>query len=147
MAAERAISGQASTTYQRKNIIKAARNQHMEEAQASYTHVPRMETFIQFQLMTGAWCSETPHSCQKQKTDGPASCPCARTVLSSRSSSSPLKRRSRSLKYLGRRTLSIGLLATGMRQVSMARRQTAEKMSTSRSTDEAATARHRPEWR
>ncbi|MDR3367993.1 site-specific integrase [Rhodoferax sp.] len=56
---ERAASCQSPTTYQRKNIVKAARIKHREEAQASYTHVPWMETFIQFQLMTGARRSET----------------------------------------------------------------------------------------
>lgn len=56
---ERAASCQSPTTYQRKNIIKAARIQHLTEAQASYTHRPWTETFIQFQLMTGARRSET----------------------------------------------------------------------------------------
>ena len=59
MATERDASDRASTTYQRKNIIKAARIKHLEEAQASYTHIPWMETFIQFQLMTGARRSES----------------------------------------------------------------------------------------
>lgn len=59
MEKERAASGQSPTTYQRKKCIKAARIKHLAEAQNSYTHIPWMETFIQFQLMTGARRSET----------------------------------------------------------------------------------------
>jgi len=59
MSEERAASLEAPTTYRRKNIIKAARAQHLDQAQASYQHVPWMESFIQFQLMTGARRSET----------------------------------------------------------------------------------------
>jgi integrase len=59
MNAERAASNAAATTYRRKNIIKAAREQYLTEAEASYVHTPWMEAFIQFQLMTGARRSET----------------------------------------------------------------------------------------
>jgi integrase len=59
MHVERAASAVAATTYQRKNIIKAARASFLAEAEASYTHTPWMETFVQFQLMTGARRSET----------------------------------------------------------------------------------------
>lgn len=59
MGAERVASSEAETTYRRKRIIKAARVQHLEEAEASYTHTPWIETFVQFQLMTGARRSET----------------------------------------------------------------------------------------
>jgi integrase len=58
MGKERAAARLSPTTYQRKSIIKSARIRHLEEAQASYTHTPWMETFIQFQLMTGARRSE-----------------------------------------------------------------------------------------
>lgn len=59
MAAERAQSETAATTYRRKALIKAARSEYLARAEASYVHVPWMETFIQFQLMTGARRSET----------------------------------------------------------------------------------------
>ncbi|EUC15021.1 site-specific integrase [Paraburkholderia hospita] len=59
MAQERATSLDASTTYRRKAIIKAARATFLAEAEATYVHVPWMEGFIQFQLMTGARRSET----------------------------------------------------------------------------------------
>lgn len=59
MSEERAASLQGLTDYKRKNIIKAARATYLDEAQASYLHVPWMETFIQLQLMTGARRSET----------------------------------------------------------------------------------------
>jgi len=59
MGEERASACQASTTYQRKNIVKAARIKYLDEAQTSYNHIPWMETFVQFQLMTGARRSET----------------------------------------------------------------------------------------
>lgn len=59
MDVERAESKKVTTTYQRKNIIKAARIKHLPQAEASYTHTPWMETFVQFQLMTGARLSET----------------------------------------------------------------------------------------
>ena len=59
MSEERAESLEAGTTYRRKNIIKAARVEHQAAAEQSYLHVPLMETFINFQLMTGARRSET----------------------------------------------------------------------------------------
>ena len=59
MSEERAESLEAGTTYQRKNIIKAARVEHEAAAEQSYLHVPMMETFINFQLMTGARRSQT----------------------------------------------------------------------------------------
>lgn len=59
MELERAASKDVKTIYRRKAIIKAARAAYLDEAEASYTHVPWMESFIQFQLMTGARRSET----------------------------------------------------------------------------------------
>lgn len=59
MELERAASIDAPSKYKRKKIIKAARTLYLEKAQASYTHVPWLQTFIQFQLMTGARRSET----------------------------------------------------------------------------------------
>ncbi|WP_426174919.1 site-specific integrase [Massilia sp. TWR1-2-2] len=56
---ERTDANNARTTYGRKQIIKQARQVHMEAAETSYIHVPYLETFIQFQLMTGARLSET----------------------------------------------------------------------------------------
>jgi integrase len=59
MHAERAAAAEAKTTYRRKGIVKAARALYLAEAEATYTHIPWMEAFIQFQLMTGARRSET----------------------------------------------------------------------------------------
>jgi integrase len=59
MPTERTGSQEAATLYKRKTIVKAARAQYLSEAEASYAHVPWMETFIQFQLMTGARRGET----------------------------------------------------------------------------------------
>ena len=59
MHIERTASTQAATVYQRKNIVKAARAAHLAEAEASYTHIPWMEAFVQFQLMTAARRIET----------------------------------------------------------------------------------------
>jgi integrase len=59
MATERELSSNARTTYKRKTIVKAARLRYLEDAEQTYTHVPWMEAFIQFQLMTGARLSET----------------------------------------------------------------------------------------
>ena len=59
MAAEREQSTAARTTYRRKAIVKAARERYLEEAEGTYTHIPWMEAFVQFQLMTGARLSET----------------------------------------------------------------------------------------
>jgi len=54
MSEERAESLAAGTVYQRKAIIKAARAKYQTVAEASYQNVPLMETFVHFQLMTGA---------------------------------------------------------------------------------------------
>lgn len=59
MHRERAASTEAATVYRRKNIIKAARALHLAEAEASYSHTPWLEAFIQFQLMTAARRIET----------------------------------------------------------------------------------------
>lgn len=59
MAEERARSLGACSGYARKNIVKEARRHHLPEAKSSYKHIPWMEAFIQFQLMTGARRSET----------------------------------------------------------------------------------------
>lgn len=59
MAAERAASLEASTKYSRKAIVKEARAKHLPEAEATYSHVPWFETFVQFQVMTAARRSET----------------------------------------------------------------------------------------
>ena len=58
MGAERAASRDAVTTYRRKGIINAARAAYAAEAQATYAHVPLFETFVNFQLMSGARRSE-----------------------------------------------------------------------------------------
>lgn len=59
MGDERAESLEAGSTYRRKNIIKAARAEHHAAAEQTYREVPMMETFVNFQLMTGARRSET----------------------------------------------------------------------------------------
>lgn len=58
MEADRAKSQEASTTYRRKAIISEARAAYGAEAEATYVHVPLFETFVNFQLMTGARRSE-----------------------------------------------------------------------------------------
>lgn len=58
MSEERAASLEAETTYRRKAIIKAARAEHHAAAAESYQHAPLLETFVNFQLMTGARRSE-----------------------------------------------------------------------------------------
>jgi len=58
MSAERAQSQEAATTYRRKAIVNAARAAHMAKAEATCVHVPLLETFVNFQLMTGARRSE-----------------------------------------------------------------------------------------
>jgi integrase len=58
MAAERAASQGAATTYRRKAIINAARAAYAHEAEVTYVHIPLFETFVNFQLMTGARRSE-----------------------------------------------------------------------------------------
>ena len=52
-------AGGSVTKYRRLAIIKATRTAYFAEAELAYTHVPWMETFIQFQLMTGARRGET----------------------------------------------------------------------------------------
>lgn len=59
MATERVKSTQSTTKYRRKAIIKAARAAHAAQAQATHRHVPLLETFVNFQLMTGARRSES----------------------------------------------------------------------------------------
>ncbi|WP_322035234.1 site-specific integrase [Burkholderia cenocepacia] len=59
MAAERQEANGASTVYRRKQVIKSARQLYMQEAESTYKHVPLLETFVHFQLMTGARRSET----------------------------------------------------------------------------------------
>lgn len=58
MSAERAESKDAGTIYRRKSIINAARAAYTAEVEATYVHVPLFETFVNFQLMTGARRSE-----------------------------------------------------------------------------------------
>lgn len=58
MGTERAKSQDAATTYRRKVIINAARAAYAAEAESTYVHVPLFETFVNFQLMTGARRSE-----------------------------------------------------------------------------------------
>lgn len=59
MSDEREAANKAETVYRRKKIVKGARQQYMAEAERSYQHIPFLETFIHFQLMTGARRSET----------------------------------------------------------------------------------------
>lgn len=59
MREARVTALQASTVYTRKKIVREARAAYEEAAQQTYVHVPWMEAFIQFQLMTGARTSET----------------------------------------------------------------------------------------
>lgn len=59
MAKEREASDQAGTTYRRKKIVQGARQSYMDEAKATVVHLPLLETFVHFQLMTGARRGET----------------------------------------------------------------------------------------
>lgn len=59
MEAEREAANGAHTVYRRKQVIKNARQLYRLEAEATYQHVALLETFVQFQLMTGARRSET----------------------------------------------------------------------------------------
>jgi len=52
--ADRPIAASARSTYGRKKVIKAARQRFEDEATATYVHVPAIEAFVHFQLMTGA---------------------------------------------------------------------------------------------
>lgn len=58
MCAERAQAQEAHTTYRRKAIITEARSTYIVQAEATCVHVPVFETFVNFQLMTGARRSE-----------------------------------------------------------------------------------------
>ena len=59
MSEERQEADGASTLYRRKQVVKRARQHYLQEAEDTYEHVPLLETFVQFQLMTGARRSET----------------------------------------------------------------------------------------
>ncbi|WNC90242.1 site-specific integrase [Paraburkholderia sp. FT54] len=59
MADARTEAELAPTVYQQKAIIREARERFLPEAEAGYTHVPLIEAFVQFQLMTAARRSET----------------------------------------------------------------------------------------
>lgn len=59
MADEREASEEAGTVYRRKKIVQAARETYMDEAKTTQVHVPLFETFVHFQLMTGARRGET----------------------------------------------------------------------------------------
>ncbi|HEX7935796.1 MAG TPA: site-specific integrase [Paraburkholderia sp.] len=59
MSGARLEAERANTTYRRKLTIKEARKLYASEAEQSFRHVPQLETFIHFQLMTGARRSET----------------------------------------------------------------------------------------
>ncbi|MFC3461255.1 MULTISPECIES: site-specific integrase [Massilia] len=59
MQHERQEADSAATTYRRKQIVKDARQRYLPEAEATCRHLPLFETFIHFQLMTGARRSET----------------------------------------------------------------------------------------
>lgn len=56
---EREASDEAHTVYRRKKIVQAARETYMDDAKATVVHVPLLETFVHFQLMTGARRGET----------------------------------------------------------------------------------------
>ncbi len=58
MQEERSDANEATTTYRRKKIVKAAREQYQDEARRTHTHVGLLETLVQFLLMTGARRSE-----------------------------------------------------------------------------------------
>lgn len=59
MQDERQQADGAATTYRRKQIVKDARQRYLHEAEVTCVHLPMFETFIHFQLMTGARRSET----------------------------------------------------------------------------------------
>jgi integrase len=59
MSWERAESKASKTVYKRKAIVNAALKAYEAQATASYVHIPLLETFVNFQLMTGARRSET----------------------------------------------------------------------------------------
>lgn len=59
MSQERSQANDAATTYRRKQVIKSARQRYKQEAENSYEHIALFETFVHFQLMTGARRGET----------------------------------------------------------------------------------------
>lgn len=59
MSEERQEADRATTLYRRKQVVKHARQHYLQAAEDTYEHVPLFETFVQFQLMTGARRSET----------------------------------------------------------------------------------------
>jgi integrase len=54
MVSARAAAALLPTVYQRKNHLKAALAACRERAEQDFIHVPQLETFVQFQLMTAA---------------------------------------------------------------------------------------------
>lgn len=59
MSTERQQANGAHTVYRRKQVVKDARELYMQEAIDTYVHVPLLEVYLQFQLMTGARRSES----------------------------------------------------------------------------------------
>lgn len=59
MTGAREAAAQLPTVYQKKAHIKAALETCRAQAETDYTHVPELETFVQFQLMTAARRGET----------------------------------------------------------------------------------------
>lgn len=59
MTGAREVAARLPTVYQRKAHIKAALETCRARAETDYTHVPELETFVQFQLMTAARRGET----------------------------------------------------------------------------------------
>ncbi|QGZ62977.1 tyrosine-type recombinase/integrase [Paraburkholderia acidisoli] len=59
MQKERQEATDAATVYRRKQVVKSARQLYLPEAEQTYEHVPLLETFVHFQLMTAARRSET----------------------------------------------------------------------------------------
>jgi integrase len=59
MSQERSQANDAATVYRRKQVIKSARQRYKQEAENSYEHIALFETFVHFQLMTGARRGET----------------------------------------------------------------------------------------
>jgi integrase len=54
MSSEREEAKSAATVYRRKLLVKDARQRYLSEAEDTYEHIPLLETFLHFQLMTGA---------------------------------------------------------------------------------------------
>ncbi|WP_250473079.1 site-specific integrase [Caballeronia sp. GAFFF1] len=59
MTGAREVAARLPTVYQRKAHIKAALANCRAQAETDHTHVPELETFVQFQLMTAARRGET----------------------------------------------------------------------------------------